>query len=88
MPLPDKGKCNTLNFVGFGLLYFGFIVTNSVYLFKLQWREELFFALSPCWELSGDMRVIKNYILYHNILEPEENLGIKSNLSGLEAQTK
>lgn len=84
----DKGKSATLNFVSFGLLCLGFIVTNFVYLFKLQWRGELFWTLSPCWESSGNMRVIKEYNLYHNILELEENLGIKSNLSRLAAQTK
>lgn len=85
MPFPDKGKCNALSLVCFGLLCFGLIVTNSVYLFKLQWREELFLTLSPCQEFSGDRRVIKKSILYHNILGLEENIGIKSNLSGLEA---
>ena len=48
MPFPDKGKCNALSFVFFGLPCFGLIVTNFVYLFKLQWREELFLTLSPC----------------------------------------
>lgn len=85
MLFPDKGKCNALSFVFFGLPCFGLIVTNFVYLFKLQWREELFLTLSPCQEFSGDRRVIKKSILYHHILGSEENLGIKSNLSGLEA---
>lgn len=64
---------------------FGFIVTNFVYLFKLQWLGELFWTLSP-W--SGGMRIIKKYLLYHSILELAETFSIKSNPCGLEAQTR
>lgn len=68
------------------LVFFALVLLLQTLFISLNYSgEELFLTLSPCQEFSGDRRVIKKSILYHNILGLEENVGITSNLSGLEA---